>query len=168
MLVWPECASARGWHRSTQTQEKLITSKGKGNGARCDCLDTGQGLPPALRSTYCATCSSKVRTLTRSATQGGPAQGPGDPMALHTRELGTLAPGGVPADSVDATEELAVIDLPGDALAALHLLRAQFPPLPGRPVAPLVLRSQVYSIVRDRTAADRELDELRCAVQPSG
>ena len=88
-------------------------------------------------------------------------------MALPTRDLGTLAPGGVPADSADAPGGLSVTDLPGDALAALHLLRAQFPPLPGRPVAPLVLRSQVYSIVRDRTAADRELDELRCAVQLS-
>ena len=88
-------------------------------------------------------------------------------MALHTCGLGTLGPDGVSADSADAPEGLLVMDLPGDALAALHLLRAQFPPLPGRPVAPLVLRSQVYSIVRDRTAADRELDELRCAVQRS-
>ena len=88
-------------------------------------------------------------------------------MALPTCDLGSLAPVGVPADSADAPGGLAVMDMPGDALAALHLLRAQFPPLPGRPVAPLVLRSQVYSIVRDRTTADRELDELRCAVQLS-
>ena len=88
-------------------------------------------------------------------------------MALPTHELGSLAPVGVPADSADAPGALSMTDLPGDALAALHLLRAQFPPLSGRPVAPLVLRSQVYSIVRDRTAVDRELDELRCVVLPS-
>ena len=81
----------------------------------------------------------------------------------QTPDLGILAPGGSPADDADAPEWL-VTDLPGDALAALHLLRAQFPSLPGRPVAPLVLRSQVYSVVRDRTAADRELDELRHVV----
>ena len=59
-------------------------------------------------------------------------------------------------------DEVVGAEVPGDTLAALQLLRAQFPQLPGRPVAPLVLRSQVYSVVRDRTAVDRELDELRC------
>ena len=130
----------------------------KGRNEVRECVDTGQGLPPTRR---------RASTHTKSVLQGRPEQGPGDPVALHTRELGTLAPIGVPADSTDAPGGLSVTDLPGDALAALHLLRAQFPQLPGRPVAPLVLRSQVYSIVRDRTAADRELDELRCAVQPS-
>lgn len=61
-----------------------------------------------------------------------------------------------------ALDEVMGAEVPGDTLAALQLLRAQFPQLPGRPVAPLVLRSQVYSVVRDRTAVDRELDELRC------
>jgi len=65
-------------------------------------------------------------------------------------------------ESVDVLDEVVGAEVPGDTLAALQLLRAQFPQLPGRPVAPLVLRSQVYSVVRDRTAVDRELDELRC------
>lgn len=53
-------------------------------------------------------------------------------------------------------------EAPDDTLAAVLLLKAQFPPLPGgRQVPPLVLRSQIYSIVRDRTIVDRQLDELR-------
>ena len=49
MLVWPECASARAWLLSTQTQESLIRTKGKSNRARCACGDAWQGLMPVLR-----------------------------------------------------------------------------------------------------------------------
>ena len=54
-------------------------------------------------------------------------------------------------------------DVPDDTLAAVLLLKAQFPKLQGREVAPLVLRSQIYSVVKDRTIVDRQLDEMRCA-----
>lgn len=51
--------------------------------------------------------------------------------------------------------------LPNDTLAAVLLLRSHFPTVWSKDTAPLVLRSQVYSIVKDRTIVDRQLDELR-------
>ncbi len=49
-----------------------------------------------------------------------------------------------------------------DTLAALRLLHAQFPDA-GRAagLAPVMLKSQLYSIVADRTAVDRQLEDLR-------
>ena len=37
MLVWLKCASGRGWHHFTQTQERAIRAqvRGKRDGARC-------------------------------------------------------------------------------------------------------------------------------------
>ena len=37
MLVWPKAASGRGWHHSTQTQERAIRAylRGQSDGARC-------------------------------------------------------------------------------------------------------------------------------------
>ena len=66
-------------------------------------------------------------------------------------------------ENVDEDDEDDFRDAPNDTLAAVLLLKAQFPKLQGREVAPLVLRSQIYSIVKDRTIVDRQLDELRCA-----
>ena len=50
-----------------------------------------------------------------------------------------------------------------DTVAALRLLHAQFPPA-GRAAGlpPIMLKSQLYTIVVDRTIVDRELDDLRC------
>jgi hypothetical protein len=86
--------------------------------------------------------------------------------------------------------------IPSDTLAALHLLRAQFPKLPGvrglrgsraqqqharefmqsphgrltarallttLQVPPFALTTQLYTVLQDRTVADRELDALRRA-----
>ena len=49
--------------------------------------------------------------------------------------------------------------LPSDTLAAVHSLLAELPELP--PTVPrLLLRHQLYTVVPDRTAADKELQEL--------
>jgi hypothetical protein len=52
-------------------------------------------------------------------------------------------------------------DVPDDALVALQLLREQFPQSDGLAagVHPVILVSQIYSLVRDRTAVDRQLDK---------
>lgn len=59
----------------------------------------------------------------------------------------------------DADDDIG--DLPNDTLAAVLLLRSHFPPVWNKDTAPLVLRSQIYSILKDRTIVDRQLDELR-------
>jgi serine/threonine-protein kinase 19 len=51
--------------------------------------------------------------------------------------------------------------VPSDTLAALLLLRAQFPPSASLPR--LLLTSQLYNILADRTATDRELARLAAA-----
>lgn len=71
----------------------------------------------------------------------------------------------IPANA-EETDEDDLSDVPSDTLAAVLLLRSQFPYGWSRDVPPLVLRSQIYSIVMDRTIVDRQLDELRCAAQP--
>jgi hypothetical protein len=56
--------------------------------------------------------------------------------------------------SLDADE------IPDDAVVALQLLREQFPPSAGAGgVYPVALVSQIYSLVPDRTAVDRQLDK---------
>ncbi|GFZ20295.1 hypothetical protein Acr_28g0010000 [Actinidia rufa] len=48
-----------------------------------------------------------------------------------------------------------------DTLVALQIMRAQFPHLHKVSIQPFILRSQLYSSIKDRTQADRELELLR-------
>ncbi|KAL6968189.1 non-specific serine,threonine protein kinase [Sarracenia purpurea var. burkii] len=48
-----------------------------------------------------------------------------------------------------------------DTLVALRIMRAQFPHLDKVSIQPFVLRSQLYSCIKDRTQVDRELELLR-------
>lgn len=48
-----------------------------------------------------------------------------------------------------------------DTLVALRIMRAQFPHLDKVSIQPFILRSQLYSSVKDRTQVDRELESLR-------
>ena len=76
---------------------------------------------------------------------------------------GTAAPAALPlAKPVQLTDEEGDDDAPDDVLAALALLRAQFPAA-GRAagMGPLMLKSQLYALVPDRTLVDRRIDELR-------
>jgi serine/threonine-protein kinase 19 len=87
--------------------------------------------------------------------------------------------------NVDFIEEAAPEALPNDTLTALHLLKSRFPaevlcrrlrqsvaassahhtacqsPWPQAAVTPFASRSQLYSVLADRTLADRQLEELR-------
>jgi len=79
---------------------------------------------------------------------------------------GTAAPSPPPppAKPVELRDEEGDEDAPDDVMAALALLRAQFPAA-GRAagMGPLMLKSQLYALVPDRTLVDRRIDELRCA-----
>ena len=59
-------------------------------------------------------------------------------------------------------DDLTADAIPCDTLAATLLLRSQFPPASPKDAVPFALRSQLYTIVNDRTIVDRELDMLRC------
>ncbi|KAG6662758.1 hypothetical protein CIPAW_03G265900 [Carya illinoinensis] len=48
-----------------------------------------------------------------------------------------------------------------DTLVALRMMRGQFPHIEKVAIQPFVLRSQLYSSVKDRTQVDRELECLR-------
>ncbi|XP_010265056.2 PREDICTED: uncharacterized protein LOC104602898 isoform X1 [Nelumbo nucifera] len=48
-----------------------------------------------------------------------------------------------------------------DTLIALRIMRSQFPNIEKVSVQPFILRSQLYSSVKDRTQVDRELESLR-------
>ncbi|KAM3267618.1 serine/threonine-protein kinase 19 isoform X1 [Capsicum chacoense] len=51
-----------------------------------------------------------------------------------------------------------------DTLVALRMMRAQFPRIEKVSIPPFILRSQLYSSVKDRTQVDRELEYI-CASQ---
>ncbi|KAI5680081.1 hypothetical protein M9H77_01308 [Catharanthus roseus] len=48
-----------------------------------------------------------------------------------------------------------------DTLVALRIMRAQFPRIEKVSIQPFILRSQLYSSVKDRTQVDRELESLK-------
>ncbi|XP_047169870.1 serine/threonine-protein kinase 19 isoform X3 [Vigna umbellata] len=48
-----------------------------------------------------------------------------------------------------------------DTSVALRIMRAQFPHIQKGSVEPFILKSQLYSSVKDRTQVDRELESLR-------
>ncbi|KAG7671681.1 hypothetical protein Ndes2526B_g07431 [Nannochloris sp. 'desiccata'] len=50
-------------------------------------------------------------------------------------------------------------EIPNDTVAALNLLKIEFPKLTG--VRPFATRSQLYTILNDKTLADREIDQLK-------
>ena len=64
-------------------------------------------------------------------------------------------------DNEDAEDDITAKDIPCDTMAATLLLRNQFPCTSAKDVVPFALRSQLYTIVNDRTIVDRELDMLR-------
>ncbi|KAL3517709.1 hypothetical protein ACH5RR_020298 [Cinchona calisaya] len=48
-----------------------------------------------------------------------------------------------------------------DTLVALRMMRSQFPRIEKVSIQPFILRSQLYSSVKDRTQVDRELESLK-------
>ena len=52
------------------------------------------------------------------------------------------------------------IDIPTDTLAAFQVLKQEFPKYNNLAVIPIMLEHHVYSIIKDRTSALSELDEL--------
>ncbi|KAH7517392.1 uncharacterized protein LOC107425768 isoform X1 [Ziziphus jujuba] len=48
-----------------------------------------------------------------------------------------------------------------DTMVALQIMRAQFPHIDKVSIQPFILRSQLYSSVKDRTQVDRELESMR-------
>mmetsp|Transcript_8958 Transcript_8958/g.22079 ORF Transcript_8958/g.22079 Transcript_8958/m.22079 type:complete len:325 (+) Transcript_8958:240-1214(+) len=61
-------------------------------------------------------------------------------------------------DNGGAEDDFALADVPSDTLAAVMMLRNKFPP--SVPMCPLALKTHIYSVVNDRTAVDRQLEEL--------
>ena len=88
-------------------------------------------------------------------------------MQESVQERGSLAnemqqlPENVHLDDEPAEDELTADAIPCDTLAALLLLKSQFPSIANTSTVPFALRSQLYTIVNDRTIVDRELDTLR-------
>jgi len=64
-------------------------------------------------------------------------------------------------DDEPAEDDISPDAIPCDTLAATLLLRSQFPNTTNKDALPFALRSQLYTIVNDRTIVDRELDMLR-------
>ena len=64
----------------------------------------------------------------------------------------------VPKLASEADLDELASDLPSDTLATVLLLRNRFPK--ALPVCPIVIKSHIYSIVSDRTAVDRQLEQL--------
>ena len=60
-------------------------------------------------------------------------------------------------DVEDIEDDITAQDIPCDTMAATLLLRNQFPCTSTKDVIPFALRSQLYTIVNDRTIVDREL-----------
>ncbi|KAK9830141.1 hypothetical protein WJX72_009964 [[Myrmecia] bisecta] len=91
-----------------------------------------------------------AQQVTASPAYVSPSHLQGEPMASPPEETGNL-----PAD----LDDWDAADVPNDTMVALQLLRAQFPAK--ATVEPVMLRSQLYTLVKDRTSVDRQLDELR-------
>ena len=106
-----------------------------------------------------------------SAAGGAGAAGTPSAPSDPTRDSAGGARPATPEDD----DDLDPADIPDDVISALSLLCAQFPrpppppragcrapPLAGPSAAtrPFALKSQLYSVVRDRTAVDRALQRL--------
>ncbi len=106
-----------------------------------------------------------MATTTTSARRR-PADPEGDrrkrsrPSELNARDGGGAASGaGRPTDDADdADDARGLQDLPCDTMATLLLLRNEFPK--GLPMCRFVIKSHIYSVLSDKTTADRELDRL--------
>uniref|UniRef100_A0A2C9UTC0 Uncharacterized protein n=1 Tax=Manihot esculenta TaxID=3983 RepID=A0A2C9UTC0_MANES len=66
------------------------------------------------------------------------------------------------AETSDADQTLSLEEslIFSDTLMALRIIRAQFPSIDKVSIRPFILRSQLYSCVKDRTQVDRELESL--------
>lgn len=77
------------------------------------------------------------------------------------REEETVSGGSEEQDHSDQSVSLEDNLTFSDTLVALRIMRAQFPHLDKVSIQPFILRSQLYSSVKDRTQVDRELESLR-------
>ncbi|KAF7818438.1 serine/threonine-protein kinase 19 isoform X1 [Senna tora] len=66
-------------------------------------------------------------------------------------------------ENIDTDQTRSLVDdlTFSDTLVALRIMRAQFPHIEKVSVQPFILKSQLYSSVKDRTQVDRELESLR-------
>ncbi|KAL0033609.1 hypothetical protein WJX79_007484 [Trebouxia sp. C0005] len=88
--------------------------------------------------------------------EGYPPDGPGPEfMDMAMPDSEQYAP------EEDDEDQIYMQQAATDTLLALQLLRSQFPAKAREVIVPFMLRSQLYSLVDDRTLVDRELDELR-------
>ncbi|CAL5228660.1 g11830 [Coccomyxa viridis] len=102
---------------------------------------------------------NKRKRLTRIYDDEG-LQEPPNTKEISAPEAQQL-PENVHLDDEPAEDELTADAIPCDTLAAILLLKSQFPSLASKNTVPFALRSQLYTIVNDRTIVDRELDTLR-------
>ena len=115
-----------------------------------------------MQSTY----EDALRERQRDRDAGGRKHG-----SCHVQDRmqaqGSLAnemqqlPENVQMDDEPAEDRLTADAIPCDTLAATLLLKSQFPSSANTSTVPFALRSQLYTIVNDRTVVDRELDMLR-------
>ncbi|KAH9608865.1 hypothetical protein KSS87_002354 [Heliosperma pusillum] len=78
--------------------------------------------------------------------------------------VSTAAPTVSDAADVDDDDDILSLEKSlsfSDTLVALRMMRAQFPKLHKVSVLPFILRSQLYSSVKDRTQVDRDLETLK-------
>ncbi|KAL4588050.1 hypothetical protein LXL04_000928 [Taraxacum kok-saghyz] len=66
-------------------------------------------------------------------------------------------------ESQESNESISLEDnlIFSDTMVALRMMRTQFPRIDKVTVEPFILRSQLYSSVKDRTQVDRDLESLR-------
>ncbi|CAK9140609.1 unnamed protein product [Ilex paraguariensis] len=84
--------------------------------------------------------------------------GPSRSRKRQREEEETTAPESQDADHSTSLEDNFTFS---DTLVALRIMRAQFPQIDKVSIQPFILRSQLYSSVKDRTQVDRELESLR-------
>ncbi|KAK3254675.1 hypothetical protein CYMTET_36116 [Cymbomonas tetramitiformis] len=83
-------------------------------------------------------------------------------ISNYASEVSASSQGRADGHGFMSLEEVQLQGPPSDTLVGLQVLRAQTPKASqDKDGIPVMLKTQLYSIVKDRTEVDRELDELR-------
>lgn len=114
---------------------------------------------PALRLPAPPPAKRLKTQLGQAAPPGAAAEAAPEPPAAAAAVAATADAADSPVNDNTVQEEDAAEALPNDTMVALLLLRSRFPP--EAKVTPFATRAQLYSLLSDRTATDRQLEELR-------